>query len=334
MNPAIAAAPAAPNEADPVARDAARPTVAFIGAGRCATALAIAVARAGYRVVAVHSRTAAHARRLAVVTGADAAPTALAAVRRADVTFLTVPDAAITRVGATLAASGAALRGRSLVHCSGAMGRDALASARQAGASVGAVHPLMALTDANSAEALAGAFFAVDADPGLAPALERMVADVGGVPFAAPAGDRALYHAAAALAGNAPLALLATASRLLERAGVDAQIAGDALATLLEGAARNARRLGARQALTGPVVRNDVTTVSRHLEALRTDPASHHLYVSVAAETLRTVGVTGREAVAELLGRQASGATPPSWRRRTKPVTATAPALERRLTAA
>jgi predicted short-subunit dehydrogenase-like oxidoreductase (DUF2520 family) len=132
--------------------------------------------------------------------------------------------------------------------------------------------------------------------------LERMVQDLGAIPFRAPSGDRALYHAAAVLAGNAPLALLARASELLTAAGVDAAIAGPALAGLLEGAARNARRLGPRAALTGPVVRNDPTTVSSHLEALRGDPQTQQLYHRLARETLRTAGATGRDQVAELLG--------------------------------
>jgi predicted short-subunit dehydrogenase-like oxidoreductase (DUF2520 family) len=129
-----------------------------------------------------------------------------------------------------------------------------------------------------------------------------MVADLGGIPFAAPAGDRALYHAAAVLAGNAPLALLARAAGLLETAGVDPAIATEALATLLEGAAGNVRRLGAQAALTGPVVRDDAETVARHLRALRNDEASRRLYLLLARDTLALAGSTGREGVAALLG--------------------------------
>ena len=279
-----------------------RPTLAIIGAGRCGTALAASATAAGYRVTVVHSRTAAHARALAERARAGYAATPLAAVHAADLTLLTVPDPAIIPVAATLAASGTALRGRALVHCSGSLGAAALASLRQAAASIGAVHPLQALSDAGSGETLAGTFFAVEGDAPLVPVLERFVVDLGGVPFAAPFGDRALYHAAAVLAGNAPLALLARASALLERAGVDPAVATQALATLLEGAARNTRRLGPQRALTGPVARNDAATVRRHLEVLADDPATQRLYHRMARETLRTVGLVGREEVAAVLG--------------------------------
>ena len=163
------------------------------------------------------------------------------------------------------------------------------------------MHPLRSLTGGDAACQLPGTYFAIEADEALRPVLERLVCDLGGVPFTVPAGGRALYHAAAVLAGNAPLALVARATVLLESAGVDPLLAGEALASLLEGAAQNARRLGARSALTGPVVRNDAETVQRHLAALRRDPDTLRLYRELAAETLRTAGGTGREAVAAVL---------------------------------
>jgi predicted short-subunit dehydrogenase-like oxidoreductase (DUF2520 family) len=282
------------------------PTLAFVGAGRAGRALARAAHEAGYDVVAVASRTPAHAAELAEAVGARQVATPIRAARAADVTFLTVPDAVVTKLAATIAASGMSLRGHALVHCSGAHPSSALAAARQMAAQVGAVHPLQALTADSSPQVLRGTFFGIEADEGLRPVLERMVVDLGGIPFAAPTGDRALYHAAAVLAGNAPLALLARAAGLLETAGVDKAIATEALATLLEGAAGNVRRLGAQAALTGPVVRDDAETVARHLRALRNDEAARRLYLLLARDTLALAGTTGREGVATLLGQSAS----------------------------
>jgi predicted short-subunit dehydrogenase-like oxidoreductase (DUF2520 family) len=285
-----------------VHRDSSLPSLAFVGAGRAGRVLATAARDAGYPVVAVASRTPAHAAQLAHAVGAAHVATPIRAARAADVTFLTVPDAAITRVAATIAASGMALGGRGLVHCSGAHSTAAISALRQVAARVGAVHPLQALALDSDPQILRGTFFSIEADPGLRPLLEGMVAAVGGIPFAAPEGDRALYHAAAVLAGNAPLALLARAAGLLETAGVEPAMATEALATLLEGAARNVRRLGAQAALTGPVVRNDADTVARHLHALRHDDATRRLYLLLARDTLALAGAAGREGVADLLG--------------------------------
>jgi predicted short-subunit dehydrogenase-like oxidoreductase (DUF2520 family) len=267
-----------------------RPTLAVVGAGRAGSALAVAAHDAGYRVVAVHSRTRAAARALAGLVGAEPVATALAAVMAADLTLLTVPDGAITSVAATLAATGAALRGRGVVHCSAVRGREALAPLRATAAAVGAVHPLQALSVAESAALLRGSGFAVDADAGLRSRLERLVADLGGTVLPLAGIDRRLYHAAAVLAGNAPLTLLAAAADLLAEAGMDRRTAETALAALLAGAAANAGRAGARAALTGPLVRGDTETVASHLDALRGHPHAEALYRDLLEETARLAG--------------------------------------------
>jgi predicted short-subunit dehydrogenase-like oxidoreductase (DUF2520 family) len=282
-------------------------SVAFVGAGRAARALAVAVAEAGHTVVAVSSRDSGSASTLAGRVGARAVPTALAAMRAADLTFLTVPDAAVTGVAATVAATGAALRGRGVVHCSASLGIEAVAALRLTGAAVGCLHPLQALTGVESASLLQGALMAIDADQILQAPLQRIVRDLGGCPVSLSPGSRSLYHAAAVLAGNAPLALLAAAADLLAGAGLDAQTAEQGLLVLMEGALANARRLGPRAALTGPVVRGDTTTVAAHLAALRDHPDADVLYRTLARETLRLAGGEGREEISDVLNGHRQG---------------------------
>ncbi|MGH7722862.1 MAG: DUF2520 domain-containing protein [Candidatus Dormibacteria bacterium] len=286
------------------------PTLAFIGAGRAGSALATALAGAGRAVVAVHSRTAAHAARLATATGAVVVPAAVDAVRRADITFATVPDIEIARVAATIAAAAVPLPGRSLVHCSATHGPEVLEAALASGAVIGAFHPLQALAGAQSAGLLRGSSFSLEAPPPLLAQLGTLVADLGGHVIEVPPGGRALYHAAAVLVGNAPPALRARASSLLEEAGVEAAEAHRALAALLHGAASNAVAAGAAAALTGPVVRGDAATVARHLDVLVADPSTRELYRRLALEMLALAGPEGREAVADIL----AAAAPPRAR--------------------
>jgi predicted short-subunit dehydrogenase-like oxidoreductase (DUF2520 family) len=278
-----------------------RPTLAFIGAGRAGSALAAGFAAAGYRVAAVHSRTAAHARELAGATGAEVVRTAVAAARSADITFITVPDTEIVRVAATIAATGMALNGRALVHCSATHSAEVLAAARLTTAVVGGFHPLQALAGSRSAPLLRGSSFVLAGPGPLVAELRGLVDAVGGHVLDLPAGGRGLYHAAAVLAGNAPLALLARATSLLEEAGVSRAEAHRALAALLVGAAANAAAAGPASALTGPVVRGEADTVARHLDVLAADPSTRELYRRLALETLGLAGPEGREAVADTL---------------------------------
>jgi predicted short-subunit dehydrogenase-like oxidoreductase (DUF2520 family) len=255
------------------------PALAIVGAGRAGSALAIAAAEAGYRVAAVASRRGEMAARLADTVGARAVATPLAAVRIADVTLLAVPDGAIATVAAAIAASGVSLHGRGVVHLGARFGPEVIASLRITGAEVGVLHPLQALAGPESASLLEGAFFRIDASGVLAERLRALVAALRATPLEIDPGSAPLYHAAAVLAGNAPLALLAAATRLLEAAGVSAESAHAALAALLEGAAHNARRTGPAAALTGPVARGDQGAINAHLEALAPHPEARDLYI-------------------------------------------------------
>jgi len=268
------------------------PSLAIVGAGRAGSALAIAAHEAGYHVAAVASRRGEVARLLADTVGARAVGTPLQAVASADLTLLAVPDGAIVSVAAAIAASGRSLHGRGVVHLGARYGPGVIASLRGRGAEVGVLHPLQALAGPASAALLAGASFRIDAAGILRERLLGLVAALGARPLEIDPSQATLYHAAAVLAGNAPLALLEEATRLLEAAGVGRAQAHEALAALLEGAARNVRRAGPAAALTGPVARGDTDAISAHLDALAPYPEARDLYLHLtrAMESLVAPG--------------------------------------------
>ena len=297
-------APAAATRAlaPPLGRsEGGRPRISLVGAGRAGGALATALAGAGYDVVAVASRSRPRAAGLAARVGGDAVPTPLAAIRAADITFLTVPDPAITPLAASIAATGVALRGRGIVHCAASLGTEAMAALRLTAAALGCLHPLQALAGVESGRLLEGSLMAIEADPPLRARLHRIALDLGGRPVELAPGSRAAYHAAATLAGNAPLTLIAAAADVLISTGLDPQTAETGLIALMEGAIANVRQAGARRALTGPVARGDQSAVGRHLAALRDHPEAEQLYRALARATLHLAGTEGREALVSLL---------------------------------
>ena len=101
-------------------------TVGFVGAGRTGSALALNLAQAGYPVVAVASRSAASAHRLAArIGGCTPLPDAQAVAGTAELVFVTTPDDVIAQV-----VSGVSWHsGQGVVHCSGALGLEPLAPA-------------------------------------------------------------------------------------------------------------------------------------------------------------------------------------------------------------
>jgi predicted short-subunit dehydrogenase-like oxidoreductase (DUF2520 family) len=97
-----------------------------------------------------------------------------------------------------------------------------------------------------------------------------------------PAERRALYHAAASAASNYLITVEALAEKLARAVGLDR----GALAPLVRATVENWAAVGAREALTGPIVRGDEETVARQRAAVVTaSPELVPLWDALAAGT-------------------------------------------------
>ncbi len=247
----------------------ARPKVGFIGAGKVGTAMALALSRAGYPVVAVASRSLSSAQRLeAQVDGCRTFAGVDSVAQVSDLVFVTVPDDAIAAVAAEVAWR----PGQMVVHCSGSLAAGVLEPARRIGAAVGGLHPLQTFADSErAADALDGSTFGLEAeDAGLSAVLGDMVEALGGTAVLLRAEDKPLYHAAAVVACNYLVTLFALATGLWDAFGVSQQVAARALLPLVRGTLANLETVGLPAGLTGPIARGDAGTVRKHMVALKT----------------------------------------------------------------
>jgi predicted short-subunit dehydrogenase-like oxidoreductase (DUF2520 family) len=259
----------------------------FIGAGRVGTTLALALHHAGYQITVIASRSERSAQALAERVGATAGVPHMVAAR-AGLVLITTDDATIAPVCQLVATNGGWRADQSVVHCSGALGRTALATAAAQGALTGCLHPLQTFPSAELGLAnLPGSFFAIEADEPLRSVLHQIVRDLRGQPLDLSEQDRALYHAAAAIAANYTTALFAVAVRLFGEIGVVPDRAVSALLPLLRGSVESIAREGLPDALTGPISRGDAAIVTSHLHALAAaTPDLLQLYRELATVTL------------------------------------------------
>ena len=288
------ASKSAPEEASsPLTRHSDnRPAVGFIGAGALATTLALALSAVGWKVDAVASRSHASALRLArLIPGCTAVVELQAVVDRCRIVFLTVPDDVITQVASSL--DWPAERG--VAHCSGAGTAALLNPAATAGALCGSFHPLQTFTSlptdedlAAAARArLAGVTFAVEGSGWLREALDAIASDLGGRIIEVEPADRPLYHASAVMSCGALVALLRSAAALWQKMGVDVETALQSIIPLARTTLENAAALGPEAAATGPVVRGDVATLRRHMEALKAQaPEFLSLYIALTTASI------------------------------------------------
>jgi predicted short-subunit dehydrogenase-like oxidoreductase (DUF2520 family) len=291
---------------------ARRPRVLVVGVGRLGSAVAVQLVKAGWPVT-VRTQSPAgrrQARRLALPE-ADAA-----AMSRAELCLLTVPDAAVAPVARAVAP----LLGPStgLVHCAGALTLEVLQPAA-AGRPTGSFHPLVSVTGPGTP--LSGHSVAIATrSRALAPLLGRLAGALGLRPLRVPEDGRAAYHAGAAMAASGLVSLLDAAVAAWREAGVGEREALVALVALMRSALSGAEERGTVGALTGPVVRGDAEVVQAHVRALPDDVLS--IYLALQQRVLaRAADRLARPAVARMaavLGPEAARRPRRSGRRTTR----------------
>jgi predicted short-subunit dehydrogenase-like oxidoreductase (DUF2520 family) len=266
-------------------------SIAFIGAGRLATALATALVRHGHHVTAVASRSPASAQRLAAALR-DCRATSMQEAARADLVFLTVSDDAIEPLASSLDWRA----GQHVVHCSGATEVDALARAAAHGALTGGFHPVVSFSDpALAVERLAGSTVSIEGPPPLLERLRQMAALLGMHTLVLPPGVRALYHGSISFAASFLLAMLKEAVDVWKSFGIDEAAALRALLPVSRGNLDSAARNGLTGALAGPFSRGDAGVIACHLEALDRLGAQHGaLYRELSRRQLLLVEEAGR----------------------------------------
>ncbi|MBI2305441.1 MAG: DUF2520 domain-containing protein [Chloroflexi bacterium] len=242
-------------------------SIAFIGAGKVGTALAVKLAQQGYPVVAVASRSVSSAERLAsLIPGCRPYLTPQEAADAAELVFITTPDDVIPQMACQVAWR----PDHGVVHCSGADSASILDPARERGAQVGVFHPLQTLASLEEAlENLPGSTFSIEAQGSLLESLKEMATALEGRWIVLRAEDRVLYHAAAVIVCNYLVTLMKMATDLWQFFGVSPQEATSALLPLVRGTVHNLETVGLPMCLTGPIARGDLGTVAKHLEALR-----------------------------------------------------------------
>lgn len=247
------------------------PRVVVVGAGRVGSALSRALADAGMPGALLP------ARDLDVVAAGFAA---------ADLTVLAVSDGAVASVAAGLATRvGHSAHPPAVVHCCGALGLDVLASLAALGASTGCWHPLQAFPSRHT-RVEAGITWAITASAPLDTTLLELTERVHGIPLLLREADKPRYHAAAALASNYSVTLVAHATAVLQGCGLDRDGALAATLALVRSTLHGLAEVGLPDGLTGPLARGDVGTVSTHLRALAAYPDTLALYRAAGLATV------------------------------------------------
>jgi predicted short-subunit dehydrogenase-like oxidoreductase (DUF2520 family) len=244
--------------------------IAILGLGKVGTAVGFLLREAGYRIVAIASRSQASLNQGLVYTGGTPYLNFSAAALPASCIIITTPDDYIADICKEITKEGCIRPGKKVIHMSGAGGLDLLESARDAGAHLACIHPLQSFADVESAiRNIPGSTFGITSGDEIKAWSVQMVRDLGGVPFFIADKDKPLYHAAACIASNYLTTLIYMVEEIYQSLGLNREDTIRAIWPLVMGTISNIKTNGAVQALTGPVARGDAGTVRKHIEALR-----------------------------------------------------------------
>src|ERR1700676_459938 len=249
-------------------------TLSIIGAGRVGRAVGRRLRELGWKIGAVVTSSEPTARKAVRSIGAGHAHSFLTRqVLAAQVILITTPDHIVVEVAEELARVGAEeLRGKVVLHTSGALSSDVLDPVRQCAAAVGSMHPLQTFSGVG-VPPLEGKVFAIEGDSAAVRVARQIARALGAVPVHIDGAKKPLYHAAGALAAGDVLALVEAAPRLMTAAGMKRREAVRALLPLTRQELENFQRLGPRAAWTGPLSRGDYSVVAAHMEAMKDLPA-------------------------------------------------------------
>lgn len=262
--------------------------IGIIGAGKVGTTLGMYLRQrkdAMAEIVGFYSKNVETAKETADFVGTDYFEKLEDLVTLSDTLFVTTPDGEIAKVWDCMrqlaAESIIDLNQKLICHFSGSLSSDVFVSIEHFGAIACSIHPIYAFSNKFSAyKQFHKVNFTMEGNEKAVETMKTFFESLGHGVCLLKKEDKAKYHGAMSMASNHMLALLQTAVDTLCQCGFTRKQAYESLETIVTENIKSGFRFGAVEALTGPIERNDVETVEKHLKVL--EPQTAVIYKELA----------------------------------------------------
>jgi len=257
--------------------------VGFIGAGKVGFTLGKYFKEHGVDVTGYYSRNPESAKEAAAFTATNHYESVGQVLTVSDVLFLTVPDYAIALVWDNLKTM--PVQNKIICHCSGSLSSQVFVGIENNLAYGYSIHPFFAVSSKyHSYNEISRAFFTLEGSEKHLQDIKRFIERLGNPVHIIDEKQKTEYHAAAVFLSNHAAALAHTGGKLLRGCGFDEEFIATALKTLFLGNCERIAEAGAVKSLTGPVERNDLLTVKKHMDCL--DEKERKLYKLLSAQLI------------------------------------------------
>ena len=257
--------------------------IGFVGAGKAGFTLGKYFKERGACVTGYFSRNKESAKEAAFFTGTKQFAAIEQVLEANDVLFLTVPDAAIETIWSDIKKM--QIRNKIICHCSGVLSSEVFDGINQMQAFGYSVHPLFAIhSKQNSYKEMAQVLFSIEGDEKYIFDLKTFIEQMGNHVSIIKTQQKVKYHAAAVFLSNHIAALAHVGCKLFQECGFEKEITDIALKTLFAGYCEAITLEGPVKTLTGPIERNDLSTVEKHLKYL--DENERKLYALLSKQLI------------------------------------------------
>ncbi len=245
----------------------------IIGAGRAGCSIGKYLSEEGVPVAGFYDISQDAADSAAAFSGTKSFEQIEDLVEQSSLIFLTTPDRMIQDVWNEIKQF--SLEHKIICHCSGALSSSAFTGIEDTNASACSLHPMLPFSNRfSSYQQLKHAFFTIEGQEPAVQTVSGLFTALGNTVCMIPGDCKVKYHAAASILSNQIIAVLDTGYRLLEECGFTREDAVSAAEGLIRQNIENTMQIGCINALTGPIERNDLETVQKHLACLNEEDQS------------------------------------------------------------
>ncbi len=215
-------------------------------------------------------------------------------IKNSDIIFICTQDSKISSAVKKLSAASADLKGKFIFHTSGSMDSGELDPLKTLGAETASFHPVQTFEQKASKDEgrFRNIYIAAEGTKKAEQKAKLTAKKLGAKPLVVSKKNKVYHHLCCVMASN----FLSTLIRQIEKTGSGKiRINGfknpnffNIYMPLALQSLKNASIKGAARSLSGPIERNDINTVSRHLEALKKGPEDvYSFYLLMGIETIK-----------------------------------------------
>ncbi len=241
--------------------------IGIVGAGKAGCSIGKYLGEHGVPVAGYFSRSKESVESAATFTGTKAFHSLGELVAAVGIIFIATPDDVIRDVWREI--KNYSIQGKIIGHFSGSLSSAVFSEREQAGAAGCSIHPMYAFSSKfTSYEKLDQVPFTAEGDKKAVFAVESIFRQAGNPVTVIQPENKVRYHAAASMVSNMMVGLYQMAVDMLVSCGFDEVAAREIVEPLVRGNMENVLQKSPVEALTGPIERNDICTVKRHLHVL------------------------------------------------------------------